>query len=217
MAASEPTDNRLMPYDVGTRPGAWVAEQTAKRGRLIGLGLVIFFLVCIGVLALAFGHHLSIGASAGFLILVLIARPHAEQFIDRHIRLRGGTRAEVAVGETLNELRREGWILMHDIKPEHGANIDHVASGPTGVYLIETKERRYEEAHLSRVKSQARWLHDQLGVWVTPVICLDKRGKKPFRTQRVWVVPHRELLDWLRSQHNQHVEFDQLARFADSL
>lgn len=204
-----------MAYDVDKQAGAWVRKQTARRERRIVVGLAFGFLVTGGFLALALGRHVSIAASAAFLAFALAVKPYAERFIDRHARLSRGAQAEAAVGATLEHLRIDGWIVMHDLEPPDGANIDHVASGPGGVYLIETKERRYEDAHLGRVKRQALWLHDEIGVWVTPVICIHTRRGEPFRTKGVWVVPHSRLLDWLRKQRNTPVEFDRLARFAD--
>lgn len=91
------------------------------------------------------------------------------------------------------------------------------ARGPNGVFAIETKLRRYEDSDLRRIKRQARLLHDELGVWVTPVICLGSRRREAYRHAGVWIVPHRDLLGWFRTQRNQPVEFERLARFADTL
>ncbi len=188
-----------------------------RRERRIWIGLAVGFLVTGAFLALAIGRHVSIAGSAAFLAAVLLVRPYVEGYVDRHARLRSGTRAEVAVGETLEQLRRDGWIVMHDIERPGEANLDHIVSGPNGVFLIETKARRYEERHLGRVKHQARWLHGQLGVWVTPVICLHSRRRERFRTKGVWIVPRSELLEWLKAQRNTPVAFERLARFADRL
>jgi hypothetical protein len=204
-------------YEVDKRPGAWVRDQTARREQRIWAGLAVGFLVTAAFLALALGRHVNVAASAAFLAAVLLLRPYVEGYVDRHVRLRSGTRAEVAVGETLEQLRRDGWIVMHDIERPGAANFDHIASGPNGVFLIETKDRRYEDRHLARVKGQAAWLHDQVGVWVTPVICIRARRGGPFRTRGVWVVPLSELVNWLLAQRNAPVEFERLARFADSL
>jgi Nuclease-related domain len=204
-------------YEVDRRPGRWVREQTARRERRIWVGLVFGLLITGAFLALALGRHVSIAASAVFLAAVLAVRPSVERYVDRHIRLRSGARAEVVVGETLEQLRHDGWIVMHDIERPGEANLDHIASGPTGVFLIETKDRRYEERHLPRIKGQAAWLHDKLGVWVTPVICIRARHGRPFRTKGVWVVPLNELLSWVRVQRNAQVEFERLARFADRI
>jgi len=205
-----------MGYEVDTRPGQWVMEQTARRGRWIAAILAVFFLADGLITALVVGHRLTIGASAVLLAAALLSHRRIERFIDRHVRMRGGAWAEEAVGETLNQLRDEGWHVMHTVKPANGADLDHIVSGPNDLYLIETKDRWYPDAHLGRVKGQAKWLRHQVDCYVTPVICLHKRGGNPFHDRGVWVVPHQHLLEWLRKQHNQQVEFERLARFADS-
>lgn len=169
------------------------------------------------MLVLALGHRLTTGAAALFLGAALAAKPYADRYTDEAVRWLRGARAEQAVGETLNELRRESWILLHDVEQPGEGNIDHIACGPTGVFLVETKERRYQDAHLVKVKRQAAKLHDELGVWVTPVICLHQREADPFRSRGVWIIPSPRLLDWLRAQQNKPVEFERLARFADQV
>jgi len=49
------------------------------------------------------------------------------------------------VAEWLDPLKAQGWRIFHDVPGEaHGKkfNLDHVAVGPGGVYVIETKTRR---------------------------------------------------------------------------
>ena len=56
---------------------------------------------------------------------------------------------ERVVGEHLEPLKAQGWRIFHDVPGlanGHAFNIDHVAVGPTGVYVIETKTRRKGEA-----------------------------------------------------------------------
>lgn len=212
LPAADPLD---VAYDIDTRPGRWVSAQAARRTRLIWTGLIGFLILSIVMLVLATSHRLSLAGSALFLALVLAVKPYAERYVDDALRWLRGARAEQAVGETLNELRREGWVLMHDVGQRGEGNIDHIASGPHGVYLIETKARRYEDAQLTKVKRQAAKLHDELAIWVTPVICLHQRRSKPFKTHGVWVVPREQLLDWLRAQRNAPLPFERLTRFAD--
>lgn len=52
--------------------------------------------------------------------------------------LRLGRDGEKAVGQFLEDLRKEGYKIFHDIRGE-GFNIDHVVIGSTGIYSIETK------------------------------------------------------------------------------
>ncbi len=52
---------------------------------------------------------------------------------------------ERIVGEHLDALRAQGWKVFHDVPvdhEEHPFNLDHVAIGPTGVFVVETKTRR---------------------------------------------------------------------------
>jgi hypothetical protein len=51
-----------------------------------------------------------------------------------------GIEGEKHVAEVLDELKADGYHVIHDIV-EDGYNIDHVLIGPTGVYVIETKTR----------------------------------------------------------------------------
>jgi Holliday junction resolvase-like predicted endonuclease len=210
-------DDCLVAYNVEKAPAEWVYRQSNRRERRIWFGGALLLLVVGLFLALAIGHRVSVAASAFFLAAVVAARPYADRYADKHLRLLRGARAERDVGETLNVLRKEGWVVMHDIEQMGEGNIDHIASGPTGVYLVETKTRRYLDGQLTKVKRQAAKLHDELGVFVTPLICLHSREGKPFKTHGVWVVPRQELLGWLHSQHNRAVDFDRLARFADQL
>jgi hypothetical protein len=128
-----------------------------------------------------------------------------------------GARAESSVGEELNGLRGEGFVVMHDIKQNHEGNVDHLVNGPTGVFLVETKFRGYTPKDLIKVKRQAVRLNAELGTWITPVICLHVREGRAFKHEGVWIVPQHALLDWLRAQRNASVPFERLARFADGL
>jgi nuclease-like protein len=206
-----------MGYQVGKAPGGWVREQSARRARWIWFGLVIFVFLMLAMLALAVGGALSAVASLLLIATLLTGRRYVDPYLDQHLRLLGGARAEEAVGVTLNELIRDGWTVMHDIEQPREGNVDHLVAGPGGVFMVETKARRYEEWQLRKAKRQAAKIHDQLGVWVTPVICLHRRDDQPREQAGVWIVPHAHILNWLRSRRNTVVPFERLARFADSV
>jgi len=206
-----------MAYDVTKPPAEWVSLQARRHSRTVALLLAAGMLVValVWVLALAVRSiPLSLGALAVLAPLSLVLNRRSGEAA-HWIR---GARAETSVGETLNALRRHGYIVMHDLEQRYEGNIDHLVSGPTGVYMIETKLRRYEEFQLTKAKRQAARLHAALDVWVTPVICLDQRRRsKPFRAQGVWIVPRQSLLGWLRSQSNPALPFARLATYADSV
>jgi hypothetical protein len=92
-----------------------------------------------------------------------------DPFADRWAR---GAHAESIVGYVLEKLRKLGFEVVHDIPQPGEGNIDHLVSGPSGVFMIETKRWEYDAWHLRKAKRQAAKLATELGVWVTPVICL---------------------------------------------
>lgn len=56
---------------------------------------------------------------------------------------------ERIVAECLEPLKAQGWRVFHDVpgvQDGHKFNLDHVAVGPQGVFVIETKTRRKAEA-----------------------------------------------------------------------
>jgi Nuclease-related domain len=207
-----------MAYDVDRRPGTWVREQAERKRRQIWLILAVGFVGVVGYWALAIERSLDIVGALAVFIAAWVAQRYGLGLVEDAGRWFRGAHAEESVGATLDELRREGWILMHDVEQQYEGNIDHVAWSPkSGVFLIETKERRYEEFQLTKAKRQAAKLGRELGVFVPPVICLHHRRGKPFRTRGVSVVPRQHLLEWLRKQNGKPVPFERLARFADSI
>lgn len=64
-------------------------------------------------------------------------------FIDRMRTVRKGMLGEMAVGQFLEQFRKIGYQVFHDIPGEKARgqqfNIDHVLIGPAGVFTIETK------------------------------------------------------------------------------
>jgi hypothetical protein len=71
---------------------------------------------------------------------VLVRRVFLNGKEARNVRL--GLRGEQAVAETLHQLTDCGFRAFHDLQAGQDWNIDHVAVGRKGVFLIETKARR---------------------------------------------------------------------------
>ena len=206
-----------MAYDVSKRPAEWVSAQARRRERQILLLLVAALVLMVIALLTGFGLRSSLLTLP--IVLVMYGLSRVFDAKDKvATRWMEGARAEGAVGETLNELRHNGYTVMHDIEQRYEGNVDHLVSGPTGVYMIDTKAHAYLRDHLRKAKRQAAKLHDRLGVWVTPVICIhDRPNSEPYRDNGVWIVPRDALLDWIQTQRNAPLEFDRLARFADGL
>jgi len=204
-------------YDADRRPGEWVTREASRHSRVVWFVIGLLGFVSLVALGLALSPHRTIIGGVAVLVAVGLLKVIGERKIDIALRWARGAAAEESVGETLNLLRGEGFIVMHDVEQRGEGNIDHIVSGPAGVYLIEAKARSYRDDQLRKARRQAAKLHDELGTWVTPVICIDERNGKPFRHERVWIVPRPHILAWIRSQRNPQVPFERLARYQDTL
>jgi hypothetical protein len=128
-----------------------------------------------------------------------------------------GRNAEASVGEELNALRSEGYLVLHDFMFGGEGNIDHFVAGPTGAFMVETKYRRYEEWQLGRAKRQAARLHDEIGCWVTPVVCAGDRNKTYFH-KNVLITGRGCIVDAIRAQvPRRPVNLETVRQFADRI
>jgi hypothetical protein len=93
-----------------------------------------------------------------------------------------------------------GWTIEHDFLSAHGRRIGTVVHGPSGSYLVETRNRAYRVEHLGRARHHAAWLHGEVGGWVTPVLCLVQRDDRPHRRDGVWIMGVEHLAEWLRAR-----------------
>ncbi len=204
-----------MAYDVERKPGAWVNEQAARRSHSVyftgGMYVAAF-----GLSALAW--HLGQPIVALVACAALLCFAYATNIgIEVAVPWLKGAFAETAAGNELDELRCEGYIVMHDLMFGGEGNLDHLVAGPNGVFLVETKYGSYDDKHLPKIKRQAAKLASELGCWVTPVICSGVR-KKTFKHQRVLIAGRGQLADAIRSQPGgRQVDHERLARFADKL
>jgi len=124
-------------------------------------------------------------------------------------------RAQPSGGALLEELRREGFVVMHDIEQLGEGSVDHLVGGPSGVFLVETKLRGDEHEQLRKAKQQAAKLASALGVSVTPVVALtEQRERVPYCRHGVWIISSGQLLSWIRAQREPVVGVERLARFA---
>jgi hypothetical protein len=205
-----------MAYEVDRRPGTWVTEQAASKSARVWLLAAALLAIAVFAVGLLISNRATVATSLVLVAAAFGLRWLANRESDVAVRWLGGARAEEAVGEELKKLRPE-YVVMHDLDRVGPGNVDHVVSGPTGIYMVETKRHRYEDGDLRKARGRAAAIADHLGVWVTPVICLATRERDPFRHDRVWIVPRSRINDWIKSQRNKPVEFERLARWADHL
>jgi len=133
---------------------------------LIAYILSAFFLPLFfysGIISQAYFSGAAFSASSIWL-LILIAAAFEAHFIYRLVLLlnrrrnfRLGYEGEIAVGQELNQLLRDGYYVYHDF-PTEKFNIDHIVVGPTGVYAVETKAR--QKPTTSDKSSDAKVIYD---------------------------------------------------------
>lgn len=112
----------------------------------------LIFLVFLPIYPLAYiGASSLVGSDdqKPFLVLVtilalLFAVPKIWLLLKEIRKIRLGLEAEIACGQELDQLMREGWYVFHDVPASKGKttfNIDHILIGPPGVFVVETKGR----------------------------------------------------------------------------
>jgi hypothetical protein len=193
-------------------------HYTTLRGRLGVLKLVLLFAIYVAAVYGFFviRHDLPNNARAAVvadfalagLCFLLIAELNRSS--EEALNWIQGSRAERAIGAELTVLESQGWLVLHGYKKDRGGDIDHILCGPNGAFIIETKSHRYRAGDLRQARTNAWWLREKLGVrcWVTGVLCVDE-DRRPEEKDKVWVVSHAQLVEWLRQQRNVPVDPDQ--------
>lgn len=206
-----------MSYHVDSTPGT----SAPPRVSTVSIRSVLLVVGFAGVgalpLVLARAFDVSFAVSAPIVVLLAVIYWAAESdsvLMERGLKGRNG---EAVVGEALEGLRWEQYIVLHDVPFAGEGNIDHLVSGPNGVFLVETNFGSYLPVHLKKAKRQAAKLSDELAVLVTPVLCVGVSEGDPYRHGGVQVVGLDALLGWIREQSNPPVEFDRLANFSAGL
>ena len=205
-----------MAYEISRPAGDYASRRARRESVRSGLLMLVMLLgIAAALLALRLHHP------AAFALPLVAFALLAGLLGDRRSKRAGpwslGAQSEIAVGDVLDDLRCDGFVVMHDFEQSGEGNVDHLVSGPTGVFMIETKRSGYGERDLKKARRQAAKLHGELGTWITPVICLDRRDQKPFRHDRVWIVGRSYLCEWIGAQRNHAANVERVARFAGTL
>jgi hypothetical protein len=199
----------LTRLEIVEKPGA-PGRYAALRGRLgvvkLVLVLGVYAAVIYGVLIVQSddGQNTRVGVVALFALIGLgyLLLGELQRSGDEALNWLIGARAERIVGRELDALKAGGWLVLHGHKREWGGDIDHVLSGPRGVYAIETKSYGFRRRDLRQPAWNAAWLKERVGIsWVTGVLCVNE-DRPPTLEGKVWVMGYRELRPWLETRRN---------------
>jgi hypothetical protein len=123
--------------------GRYVSEQSTKKF------LRIFLLLYLFGIALGFAVGYMIGAKQNYItLLFILVLPLAWKYLSKKIKdiesdrlsFRKGATGEAIVGFALDNFPDE-FRVIHDLTTPYG-NVDHVVIGPTGAYIIDSKNWR---------------------------------------------------------------------------
>ena len=205
-----------MSYHVDSTPGTYARPRHSVPVRSV---LLVAAFAAVGALPLVLARAFEVSFAVSAPIVVLLAVVYWAAESDSRLMERGlkGRNGEAVVGDALEGLRWERYIVLHDVPFAGEGNIDHLVSGPNGVFLVETKFGSYQPVHLKKAKRQAVKLGEELRVPVTPVLCVGAGENGSYRHSGVQVVAFDALLAWIREQANPPVEFERLARFSSGL
>jgi hypothetical protein len=111
-----------------------------------------------------------------------------------------GSEMERQVAGHLEELRAEGWTVVHDLPRDRGGNVDHFVTGPRGAFAIETKRGRDRAGSRGQAVSNAVWTKEKFGErWVTAILCVGTDPPpQPMKHGYVWVAGLTDLVPLLR-------------------
>jgi hypothetical protein len=184
-----------------------VGRASPKRAALDAVALAVAFLAMDALIVAAILTDLvepmqgivTILALAA--IILLLYRDDVAEAIAASNEKLGLAVDDEPVRRALDSLASDGgWTVEHDFLSAHGRRIGTVVHGPSGTYLVETRNRAYRVEHLGRARHHSAWLHGEVGGWVTPVLCLAMRDDDPHRRDGVWIMGVEHLTDWLRSR-----------------
>jgi len=157
---------------------------------LTAVGIILMTMIFFAFSVVAPWVGATAAVVAGFVWILVIGRlPREALYWDK------GAEGERKTADYLEPLVDRGFVLLHDrLIPGGQANIDHIAIGPTGVFVIETKhlsgkveviqdrlyvsdklrtnyiDETYREAYAAQVA--LRELLEPLKATVVPVLCI---------------------------------------------
>jgi Nuclease-related domain len=81
----------------------------------------------------------SLAAGAAFAVGIAFSMYTLDEPPQHVQNWKRGADGERRTEKTLKPLERKGWTVEHDVQRDGRANLDHVVTGPPGVFLLETK------------------------------------------------------------------------------
>jgi hypothetical protein len=166
--------------------------------------------------ALAGQASLARADLAGLVVAVLVGWRLRFRTSEQARTWQRGAAGERRTAHRLRRLTQEGYVVLHDLAmPGSPANVDHLVLGPSGLFVVDSKQWTGEvhqssdglvwhnhyrlDRTLATVRWQAETLGRLLGMPVAPLLCVQGAHVQHggLRTQGVAIVPANRLRDAL--------------------
>jgi hypothetical protein len=183
-----------------TELAAWTRSLTWRAPLVAAAGLLVGSLAAQAGLPEAGLASLTVAAMVGWRLRF---RPSTQARAWQR-----GAKGEQQTARLLGRLGREGYVVFHDLAmPDSPANLDHLVVGPSGVFVIDSKQWTgqvhqsadgllwHDHYRLDRTLATIRWqaetLGRLLGVPVAPLVCVygARIQHGGLRAQGVAIVP----------------------------
>ena len=230
------------------QPGAGAAKHVLV-DLVLGPALVlVFILFATGMLSWVFRQSGLLVELLGLAIAAAMLWRDRDVFIEiAEARRQGGkwwlgAKGEYAVHKEFAALPPE-YAVFHDYHPQLKGggradwNVDHVVVGPSGVFVIETKNysnsrvsagNRYNKKNVKQVRGNAIELKERLSLWsakaldrtfVVPILVYAQEGAfiEKRREADVRVIPLKWLTDEILNHSDEHIDVERAGRIVGVL
>lgn len=207
---------------IGRAPGHYTRQLVLRmRMRaLLMIGLFAVFTVLVGRVA-GFNHVLFEVAEIGLLCVCFTVTRYVLPVVERYDR---GAQGEEYVGAILEELRADGWLVIHDAELER-SNVDHIVLGPAGLFTIETKSnpgpisvQRLHGRLIRQVQLQKERVEKLVDAPVEPLLVYSRaRVDRPGRRRKGIRVLEAAMVPGFLEEHPRELSDERLAELSERL
>lgn len=207
---------------LGRSPGQYTRAlvRRMRMRALLTLGLFAVLTVAVGRVV-GFNHVLFEIAEVALLCVCFAVTRYVLPVVERYDR---GAKGEEYVGAILEELRSDGWLVIHDAELEQ-SNVDHIVLGPAGLFTIETKSNpgpiRIQRLHgrlIRQVQLQRARVEKLLDATAEPLLVYSRAEvDRPGRRRKGIRVLEADMLPGFLEEHPRVLDDEEIARLRDRL
>ncbi len=207
---------RRHPPSTGRAPGQYTRAlvRRMRMRALLTLGLFAVFTVLVGRV-FGFDHVVFEIAEVALLCVCFAVTRYVLPVVERYDR---GAKGEEYVGSILDELRTDGWLVIHDAELQQ-SNVDHIVLGPAGLFTIETKSnpgpisvQRLHGRLIRQVQLQRERVEALIGESAEPLLVYSRAHvDRPGRRRKGIRVLEADMLPGFLEEHPRVLSDEQIA------